>query len=160
MQVLARKKADEVYLQAEAAAILNRWPAVGLAVGVVLNEDVIRTDIPQRPEVWAELCGSYSFDAQWTDAGKLMIGPRTEVTVRNGQLIVRSLSPLPALFRGFVLHPDDELDPYVFRIEIPWYGLGTGRVVFSRKPGVGVTAFHLDFAPISFRKRTGRRVAP
>ena len=33
------------------------------------------------------------------------------------------------------LHPDDERDPYVFRIDLSGLGLGTARVVFSREPG-------------------------
>lgn len=36
---------------------------------------------------------------------------------------------------------------------LPWFGIGTGRVVFSREPGVGTTAVHLDFAPLSFQKQ-------
>jgi hypothetical protein len=71
--------------------------------------------------------------------------------------MVRALSPIPALCRGFALHPDDEQDPYVFRIELPWFGIGTGRVVFRRAPGVGPTGFHLEFAPLSFEKQLPRR---
>ena len=70
--------------------------------------------------------------------------------------MIRALSPIPALYRGFALHPDDDQDPYVFRIELPWFGIGTGRVIFSREPGVGTTALHLDFAPLSFQKETAR----
>jgi hypothetical protein len=66
--------------------------------------------------------------------------------------MARALSPIPALARGFLLHPDDEQDPYVFRIELPWFGIGTDRVIFGREPGGSVTAFHLDFAPLSFEK--------
>jgi hypothetical protein len=69
--------------------------------------------------------------------------------------MLRFLSPIPTLYRGFLLHPDDDRDPYVFRIELPWFGIGTGRVVFSREAGTGATALHLDFAPMSFRKQPG-----
>lgn len=112
-------------------------------------DDVVRTDLPQHPEIWPELCGWYRFDATWSDPGKLALGPRTQVVVKGGRLVVRSVSPIAALRRGFVLHPDDEHDPYVFRIEIPWFGLGTGRVVFAGD------AFHLDFAPMTFRRTGG-----
>jgi CubicO group peptidase (beta-lactamase class C family) len=116
-------------------------------------DEVIRTDIPHHPEIWGDLCGWYRFSAHPTDPARLAIGPGAEVVVRRGQLMLRALSPIPALYRGFLLHPDDERDPYVFRIELPWFGIGTGRVVFSQEPGVGTTAVHLDFAPLSFQKQ-------
>jgi hypothetical protein len=76
--------------------------------------------------------------------------------------MMRPLSPIPALYRGFDLHPDDEDDPYVFRIQVPWFG--AGRVVFSRDPGGETSAFHFGFAPMSFHKRHGvenpRRLVP
>jgi hypothetical protein len=50
-------KVDELEMRVRVGEILNRWPAMGLAVGV---------------------------------------------------LMVRVLTPMPALYRGFPLHPDDE----------------------------------------------------
>jgi hypothetical protein len=67
--------------------------------------------------------------------------------------MVRPLTPIPALSRGFPLHPDDDTDPYVFRIDLSEFGIGTSRVVFSREPGAGTTALHPDFAPLSFDKQ-------
>lgn len=116
-------------------------------------DEVIRTDVPQRPEIWADLCGWYRFSAHLTDPGKLAIGAGVEVFVRRGQLMIRALSPIPALYRGFPLHPDDDNDPYVFRIDFSTFGIDTGRVIFSREPGVGTTAVHLDFGPLSFQKQ-------
>jgi CubicO group peptidase (beta-lactamase class C family) len=116
-------------------------------------DEVIRTDVPQHPEVWGDLCGWYRFSTHLTDPARFAIGAGVEVFVRRGQLILRALSPIPALYRGFLLHPDDDQDPYVFRIALPWFGIGTGRVVFSREPGVGTTAVHLDFGPVSFQKQ-------
>ncbi|MFI7542450.1 serine hydrolase domain-containing protein [Actinoplanes sp. NPDC049599] len=110
----------------------------------------VRTDLPQRPETWGDLCGWYRFTAHRTDPARLAVGPAVQVVVRRGELVIRALSPIPALRRGFVLHPDDDRDPEVFRIELPWFGIGTGRVVFSRPPGTGRTAIYLDFAPLSF----------
>jgi CubicO group peptidase (beta-lactamase class C family) len=118
-----------------------------------IPSDEIRTDVPQHPEIWGDLCGWYHFSAYLTDPGKLAIGAGVEVFVRRGQLMIRALSPIPVLYRGFALHPDDEKDPYVFRIALPWFGIGTGRVIFNREPGVGTTAVHLDFGPLSFQKR-------
>jgi CubicO group peptidase (beta-lactamase class C family) len=118
-----------------------------------ISDTVIRTDVPHHPEIWADLCGWYRFAAHPTDPGRLAIGAGAEVFVRHGQLMIRLLSPIPALYRGFVLQPDEDQDPYVFRVELPWFGIGTGRVVFSRQLGVGTTAVHLDFGPLSFHKQ-------
>jgi CubicO group peptidase (beta-lactamase class C family) len=115
--------------------------------------EVIRTDVPQHPEIWGDLCGWYHFSAHLTDPGKLAIGAGVEVFVRRGQLMIRALSPIPALYRGFPLHPDDDKDPYVFRIDFSTFGIETGRVIFSRERGVGTTAVHLDFGPLSFQKQ-------
>jgi CubicO group peptidase (beta-lactamase class C family) len=116
-------------------------------------EETIRTDLPQHPETWRDVCGWYRFTAPWADPGKLAIGPGVEVFVRRGQLEIRAFSPIPALYGAFLLHPDDENDPYLFRIDLSRLGLGSARVVFSREPGVGTTALHLDFGPLSFRKQ-------
>ena len=134
------------WLTPEAAGLLRRLLGV--------PDETIRTDVPHHPEIWADLCGWYRFSAHPSDPARLALGAGVEVVVRRGQLLIRALSPIPALYRGFVLHPDDEDDPYVFRIELPWFGIGTSRVVFSRQPGMGTTAVHLDFAPLSFQKRS------
>jgi hypothetical protein len=84
---------------------------------------------------------------------RFMMGAGGEVFVRRGQLVLRGLTPLPALYRGFPLHPDDDKDPYVFRIDLSQFGVGTGRVVFSRQPGVGTTVVPLDLLPLSLQKR-------
>jgi CubicO group peptidase (beta-lactamase class C family) len=134
-------------------------PEVGAVLKQLLGvaEAVIRTDVPQHPETWADLCGWYQFSAHFSDPARLAMGPGAEVLVRRGQLTVRFLSPIPALYRGFALQPDDDKDPYIFRITFPWFGIGTGRIVFSREAGVGTTAFHLDFAPMSFEKQSAAK---
>jgi len=105
----------------------------------------IRTDVPQRPEIWGDLCGWYRPRAQRTDMmAWSMLGAGAEVTFRRGRLMVRTLSPIPALYRGLQLHPDDDEDPYVFRLDLSKYGLGTVRVVFSRDPTGRTTRLHLD----------------
>src|SRR5215211_5260618 len=114
----------------------------------------IGTDVPHHPEFWGELCGWYGYRGSLRDVQRwLVLG--AEVVVRRGQLMLRALSPLPALNRGLPLHPDDERDPYVFRVDLSEFGLGTARVVFSREPGVSATAVHLEFAPalMSFDKQ-------
>ena len=133
------------WLLPEAAALLRRLLDV--------PDPAIRTGVPQHPEIWADLCGWYRYSAHITDPGRLAIGPRVEVFVRQGRLAMRFLSPVPLLYKGFLLYPDDERDPYVFRIPFPWFGVGTCRVVFTRRPTLGTTAVHLEFGPLSFEKR-------
>jgi len=115
-------------------------------------DDVIRTDVPQHPEVWGDICGSYRFSAPLTDLrARSMFGAGAEVLVRRGQLTLRAVSPIPALYKGFVLHTDDAEDPYVFRIDLSEFGIGTARVIFTRDPE-GTTRVHLDLYPLSLQK--------
>jgi hypothetical protein len=125
---------------------------------LAIPEEAIRTDVPHRPELWSDLCGWYGFRGSFRDVQRwFVLG--AEVFVRRGQLMLRALSPIPAANRGLPLHPDDERDPYVFRIDLSDVGLGTSRVVFSRDPGAGTTAVHLDlgFAPVSFDRQPATR---
>lgn len=139
-----------------ASGALMWMPAeVGRLLGHLLGvpEDGIRTDVPHRPEIWGDICGWYPVSAQLTDMqARAIAGLGAEVFVRGGRLMVRALSPVPALYRGFPLHPDDEKDPYVFRVDLSRYGIGTAKVVFSRDAG-GETRVHLDFVPLSLQRR-------
>jgi CubicO group peptidase (beta-lactamase class C family) len=118
--------------------------------------DVIRTDLPQHPEIWGDLCGWYRPIAQRTDTQALgMVGAGAEVLVRRGRLMVRAMSPIPAVYRGFPLYPDDEQDPYVFRIDLANHGMGTAKVVFGRDPETAAMRAHLDVVPLSAEKRPG-----
>jgi CubicO group peptidase (beta-lactamase class C family) len=120
-------------------------------------QDAVRPDIPQHPEIWNDLCGLYR--AKVIDLrGRLMMGGGVEVIVRGGQLKARLLTPIPAAYRGIQLHADDETDPYVFRIDLSQFGMGTSRVVFSRADGTGTTtAVHTDMGLLSFQKRPHER---
>ncbi len=112
-------------------------------------DEAIRTDVPHHPEIWSDICGWYSFRGSLRDAQKWFIAG-AEVSARHGQLTLRPVTPIPALSHPFALHPEDGTDPYVFRVDLSEFGIGTSRVVFSRGPGAGTTSFHLDFAPLSF----------
>jgi CubicO group peptidase (beta-lactamase class C family) len=117
-------------------------------------DEVIRTNVPQRPEVWGDLCGWYYLPGPLTDVRlRAMLGAGVEVFVRRGQLLVRILSPIPAFYKGFPLHPDDETDPYAFRIDFSEFGFGTFPVVFSREPDTATTAVHFDVMPLTAHKR-------
>jgi len=61
-----------------------------------------------------------------------------------------------ALYKGLPLHPDDEKDPYVFRLDLSKFGMSTVRIVFGREVGVGTTALHSDLGsqPLSLQKQS------
>jgi CubicO group peptidase (beta-lactamase class C family) len=115
--------------------------------------DAIRTDVPHHPELWSELCGSYRPIAQRNDTMVwFLTGAGAEVSVRDGWLWLRALSPFPALYRGFPLHPDDETDPYAFRIDLSAFDYGTPRIVFARDGTT--TRLHLaGLVPLSAERR-------
>ncbi|MFZ2175994.1 MAG: serine hydrolase domain-containing protein [Rhodococcus sp. (in: high G+C Gram-positive bacteria)] len=118
-----------------------------------IPHETIRTDVPHRPDVWSDICGWYYLPGRLTDARvRAMLGAGAEVFVRRGVIVLRFLTPVPALFRPLPLHPDDDTDPYAFRIELP-DGLGSFRVVFSRDPENGTRAVHFDIMPLSAEKR-------
>jgi CubicO group peptidase (beta-lactamase class C family) len=139
-----------LWLPRELAGLLQRQ--LGVA------DPAIRTDVPQRPDVWDELCGWYALPARLTDArARLLVGAGAEVLVRGGRLTLRFLSPVPAFASGFELHPDDAGDPTVFRADLSRFGMGTVRVVFSRGPGAGTAAVHLDVMPMSLHRQPAAR---
>ena len=108
----------------------------------------VHSDMPQHPEVWGELCGWYSIPIPITAIRSRMIfGAGAEVFVRGGELRCRFLNPIPALYKGLPLHPDNTDDPYMFSTDF------FGRVVFAREAGSGKTSLHLDMQPISLRKQ-------
>ena len=134
-----------LWLPGEIAGLLSA------ALGV--PDDVIRKDIPQHPEVWAEICGWYPFEGRLTDLrARAMMGAGARVFVRRGQLVMRIVSPVPAAYRGFVLHPDEEDDPYVFRFDASQYGIPAAKVVFSRDPKAGTTRICIDMLPVSLER--------
>jgi hypothetical protein len=139
-------KSAMLWLPGEVAGLLKHVLSV--------PDEEIRTDVPQHPEVWGDICGWYQLPARLTDVRlRAMTGAGAEVFVRGGQLRLRVLSPIPALYRGFPLHPDDDKDPYAFRIDLSEFGLGTARILFSGEPGAGATALHFDLLPLSLQKR-------
>jgi hypothetical protein len=113
----------------------------------------IRADVPQHPEIWGDLCGWYHPRAQRTDMQAWStLGAGVQVRVRRGRLTLRTLSPIPALDRGLVLHPDDDTDPYVFRIDCP--ATESPRPgSFSRDPATATLGVHLDGLPLSAEKQ-------
>jgi CubicO group peptidase (beta-lactamase class C family) len=136
-----------LWLPGEVAGLLRH--ALGLP------DEVIRTDVPHHPEVWGEICGWYRLAGRLTDVrARLTIGAGAEVFVHGGRLMLRGLTPVPAVYKGYPLHPDDDNDPYVFRMDLSEFGLGTARVVFSREPGGRISEVHIDFFLSSLEKRS------
>jgi len=122
-------------------------------------DDGIRTDIPQRPEVWGELCGRYRLPARISDLRERLLVPRgVDVFVRGGRLMIRPSAPVSALYRGLPLHPDDANDPYAFRVDLSSFGQGTLRLVFGRDVDGDTAAIHTDFGgqPVSLIMRPGK----
>jgi CubicO group peptidase (beta-lactamase class C family) len=129
-----------------AAALLRRL--------LGLPDQAIRADIAVRPETWSELCGWYSPDPGPVTNLMLraLLGAGAEVKVQRGQLLLKPLTPVPALRRGLRLYPDDPDDPWVFRVEFPDYGKSF-RVVFSRGPEDEGAPMRLLLDVMSFHKR-------
>jgi CubicO group peptidase (beta-lactamase class C family) len=97
-----------------------------------LSIDPVRTDIAPRPETWSEICGWYSpAPGPVTNLSlRALMGAGPEVVVQGGHLMLKPLTPIPAMRRGFRLYPDDPDDPRVFRIYFPEFGMNL-RVVFD-----------------------------
>ncbi len=114
----------------------------------------VRSDVPHRPEVWGDVCGRYRLPVVGDLRGRIAMGGGAQVFVRSGRLMIRLLTPVPALYRGFTLHPDDPSDPYVFRLDLSGFGMPTVRLVFGDDEGAGVSVMHTDLGgqPISLYK--------
>ena len=96
----------------------------------------MRTDVPEHPEIWSDLCGWYSFGpGVLTDPQpRATLGAGVEVVVRREQLTIRGQIPIPAVRRGLRLHPDGD-DPYAFRIDLSGSQVGhLSRRVQPRHP--------------------------
>ena len=123
-----------------------------------LPEDQVRSDIPPRPDVWAELCGWYAPPPGTVTNlfARALMGAGAEVVVDGRHLVLKALSPIPAVRHGVPLCPADPNDPYVFRIDYSELGLGTMPVVFAMTGGqCRVPRLWLDL--MAFDKRPDAR---
>ncbi|MFX0577810.1 serine hydrolase domain-containing protein [Nocardia nepalensis] len=138
-----------LWLPAETSGLMRGLLGVG--------DDAIRTDVAHHPEIWDKICGRYDVQGRFTDVrARAMVGAGLRVEVCGGRLVLRVLTPLPGLFRGLPLHPDDPHDPWVFRLDLADFGTGTLRIVFRHRPRDGATAMHLDVAPMTAHRRPHR----
>jgi CubicO group peptidase (beta-lactamase class C family) len=121
-----------------------------------LRDESVPNDVPQRPEIWAELCGRYRLPPRISDLrGRMMMVGGAEVFVRGGQLMLRLVTPVPVLYRGLPLRPADATDPYAFWLDLSDFGMGTVRLVFDCARSVGTRAVHADLGghPLSLHER-------
>jgi hypothetical protein len=138
------------------AAMLWLPAELGALLGDMIGgrDPGIRRDVPHHPEIWPEICGRYRVPGPVTDVRmRAMLGAGADVLAKGDRLVVRILSPIPPLLRGFTLYPDDDSDPYAFRLDLTHFGLGTPGVVFGRRPGDGGMSVHFDLMPLSLHKR-------
>jgi CubicO group peptidase (beta-lactamase class C family) len=117
-------------------------------------DGAIRDDVAPRPDVWSEIRGWYGMEpGPLTNLfDRLAFGAGVEVTVRHGQLLLRPLSLIPSMRRGFRLRPDDDDDPYVFRADLTGVGMGTYRVAF-RPAADGTAGWCFEGLGLSLRQR-------
>ena len=79
----------------------------------------------------------------------------------GGQLMIRALSPIPALYEGFVLHPTTIRTTRTSSgSSFPGSESALAASSSAEKPGGEATALHLEFAPLSFQKRTATDESP
>ncbi|HEX5524726.1 MAG TPA: serine hydrolase domain-containing protein [Pedococcus sp.] len=121
---------------------------------MALPEDQLRHDVAPRPDVWAELCGWYSpAPGRVTNLfARALMGAGAEIVVDRRQLVLKPLTPIPALRKGMPLHPDDPKDPYAFRVDFSALGMGTLPVIFSTT-GAGSRVHRLWLDLMAFEKR-------
>lgn len=112
----------------------------------------MRDDLPLRDGALAELEGWYQLDGPWTDLRKrVFLGAGAEVFGRDGRPWLRFLTPIPYLYRGFEMRPDDPGDPDVYRLDLD--EAGTSRVAFERDAGGVVSAMALEMMPLRLERQ-------
>jgi CubicO group peptidase (beta-lactamase class C family) len=116
-----------------------------------------RTHLAHHPELWSDLCGRYRLAPVGDLRGRVVMGGGAQVLVRGGRLVFRLLTPVPALYRGFPLVPDDDTDPYVFRLDLSGFGMRPVRLIFDRERPSGRRVIHTDLGgwPISLYEGRG-----
>lgn len=127
---------------------------------LAVPDEVVRGDVPHHPEIWDEICGRYRLPQRISDLrGRVMMGGGVQVFVRSGRLMLRVLTPVPALYGGLPLHPDDDRDPYVFRLDLAQFGIASVRFVFTHQARGATKAVHTDLGsqPVSLYKQPAAR---
>jgi CubicO group peptidase (beta-lactamase class C family) len=109
--------------------------------------------LPQR-DGKNDLCGWYRLDAGLGDVRlRSMMGAGVEISGPPQRQVLRFLTPIPSLARGFPLLPDDPVDPDVYRIDLPGDTPMPMRVVVGRSADGAAARLHLDLMPLTLRKQ-------
>jgi CubicO group peptidase (beta-lactamase class C family) len=143
------------------APAATRWMPLELE-GLVrrvpdVPDTVVRSDVPHHPEIWSNICGRYRLPPRISDLrGRIAVASGVQVLVRGGRLMVRLRAPVPGLYRGMALHPDNPQDPYAFRLDLSKFGMGTARVVFSVEGATAEHAVHTDAGLLSLFRQAPR----
>lgn len=155
---LAPDEGIGVVVLTNTGALSGQGAAVPLGRAVLrqllrLPDEALRADLAPHAEVWADLCGWYApAPGPITNLfTRLLLGAGVEIVVHRNQLIMKPLTPLPAMRKGMRLHPDDPDDPYVFRVDMSNVGLDTLPVVFADAPSTGKRQLLMDV--MAFDKR-------
>ncbi len=140
----------DFWLPAELSGLLRRL------VGVP-GAEIVR-GVPHHPEIWGDICGWYALSARASDVRlRTLMGAGVEIFLRGGQPMLRFLTPIPTMYRGFHLLPLDETDPYVFGIDLFGTGTDVMRLVFGQGAAGATTRLHFDRMPITLDKRPAVR---
>jgi CubicO group peptidase (beta-lactamase class C family) len=134
----------DLWLPFETAALLEK------AAGI----DSTTSPAPERPQLWENLCGWYKLSARATDIRlRSIMGAGVEVFVRRGILNLRFLTPIPELYKGFPLLPDDPQDGFAYRIKLSDSELESIRILFGRDGNGRVNNMCLDLMPVVLDKQ-------
>lgn len=135
----------------------------GISLAQYLRENIFRplgmtdTDLELTPSMRARLATGYRLPGALTDLrARSMIGAGVQVRIHSGRPVLRLLTPVASLLRGLPLHPDDPSDPWVFRVDLTRFGIGTGRIVFARAPASHAMHMHFDLVPMTLLRRGDR----
>lgn len=145
-----------VMLFTNGASQADFWlPALGMRIlraALALPDDDGRASVPHRPGVWEEIRGWYRLSAGLTDVRlRGMMGFGAEVSMKDGRPLLRFLTPVPTMYRGFPLLADDEKDPYVFALDLG-SGLEPMRAVFAAGAEGGVDRLHFGMMPLTLHR--------
>ena len=158
--IMATREGIGVVVLTNTGGLSARGAAVPLGTALLrhlldLPDQAPRTDLAPRAEVWADLCGWYALaPGPVTNLfTRALTGAGIEVVVRRNQLMLKPLTPIPAMRKGMRLYPDDPEDPNVFRVDMSEVGMGTMPVVFTGEPNTRSSSRKLLLDVMSFDKR-------